>query len=290
MATSFSASRFEDGPLPFRAPRPLAEMESELFKWESLSTATGLGIEPFSLQWFLSVEWQRHCKQAPWIPQLLEFGRHTDETILCIGDSLGTDWTSYARNGASVIACSPFPSELGLIRRNFEVRGLSAKFMHAMPTKIPLPNSAVDVVCLSGMLQELADQRLVVEELYRVLKPGGKVLAVLPARYPVEFWRALLPPWRKSSRRVPLPNHSPWLPAREPEQGLKARGYRRRTLKKLFHLFQDHRIHKRHLRRSEIPLLWRWYPRRWMEKLVGRYFVLKAFKPVTLALPQAAAA
>ena len=46
----------------------------------------------------------------------------------------------------------------------------------------------------------------------------------------------------------------------------------------------EHRIHKRHLHRLEVPHVWRWTPLPILERLMGRALVLKAFKPLNAAL------
>ena len=127
-------------------------------------------------------------------PRLLEFAKHGGETLLGLGDGLGTDWIQYARHGAHVVVCSPSAEQLALVRRNFELRGLAGRFLSARPASLPLESSSIDVVCVSGLLDEVADPHAVVNEVYRVLKPGGKVLAVTPARYDVDYWSRLLFP------------------------------------------------------------------------------------------------
>ena len=62
------------------------------------------------------------------------------------------------------------------------------------------------------------------------------------------------------------------------------RGFSRRGLRRLFAGFIEHRIHKRHLRRSEIPHLFRWLPLPVLERLMGRFLILKAFKPLSAAM------
>src|SRR5262249_51922879 len=132
--------------------------------------------EPFSLQWFLDVENARHSKHARWIPKLLEFAKHPGERLLGLGNGLGTDWAQYARHGAEVVVCSPSPDQLSLVHRNFQLRGLRGVFLHADPGNLPLESASIDVVCVNGLLQEQPDPRPGIEEVYRVLKPGGKVV------------------------------------------------------------------------------------------------------------------
>jgi hypothetical protein len=68
------------------------------------------------------------------------------------------------------------------------------------------------------------------------------------------------------------------------------REYSGRRLRLLFSDFTDHRLHKRQLRRREAPWLLRALPRLWLERLFGRFLILKAFKPITAAPPRHAAA
>ena len=63
-----------------------------------------------------------------------------------------------------------------------------------------------------------------------------------------------------------------------------------RQLHRLFARFAEHRVHTRHLRRSEAPHLWRWLPRPLLERWMGHVLVIKAFKPLSSALPNNAAA
>jgi ubiquinone/menaquinone biosynthesis C-methylase UbiE len=265
------------GVLPLPSPPQLTEIADQLYACEVLNPASGRqaadeAAEPYTLQWFLSIENQRHSRQGQWIPRLLEFAKHGGETLLGLGNGLGTDWLHYARHGASVIVCSPSAEQLALVRRNFELRGLAGRFLHARATAIPLVSASIDVVCVSHLLHEVEDSAAVIEEIYRVLKPGGKVLAVTPSRYDIDFWYRLCFPWRR------------WLPRRNSTLPVASVRFSRWELRRLFGRFIEHRIHKRQLRRAEIPHVWRWVPRPMLERLMGRVLVLKAFKPLSAAI------
>jgi SAM-dependent methyltransferase len=218
----------------------------------------------------LNIEDQRHSRHGRWIPKVLEFAKHEGETLLGMGNGLGTDWIQYARHGASVVVCSAFAGQLELIQRNFELRGLPGRFLHAAPDSLPLESASIDVACLSSVLPDPCNSR-VVEEVYRVLKPGGKVLAVTPAKYDVDYWYRLC---------FPLVH---WLRGCKEEDATVGARFSARRLKKLFAPFVEHRVSKRHLRRSEVPHLWRVLPLPLLQRLLGRVLVLKAFKPVAAA-------
>jgi SAM-dependent methyltransferase len=262
---------------PLSGPHSPADFAARLYATEALNPnaprpVPDAGPEPYTLQWYLNIENQRHRRQGKWIPRLLEFSKHAGETLLGLGSGLGTDWLQYARHGAAVVVCSPSADQLALIRRNFELRGLSGRFVHASATALPLEASSIDVVCVSGLLHEVHEPHVVVDEIYRVLKPGGKVLAVTPARYDVDCWT-----------RWCFPLQS-WFKAKAAQSTGPVVRFSRRELRRLFGRFVEHRIHKRHLHRLEVPHVWRWTPLPILERLMGRALVLKAFKPLNAAL------
>lgn len=234
--------------------------------------------EPYTLQWYLEIEQQRHGRQGRWIPRLLEFAKHSGETLLGIGAGLGTDWIQYARYGAKVVVCSSSSDQLALVRRNFALRDLIGRFLHAPPTAIPLENSSIDVACLHGLPVEVGAPDGLVEEIYRVLKPGGKVLAVMPAQYDVDFWQKICFPWKR------------WLARKAPPESVFLPKFTAWGLRRLFGRFVEHRVYKRQLRRREVPHVWRWLPLSILQRLFGRVLVVKAFKPLSAAMAIQAAA
>lgn len=247
------------------------EVARNLFSFEALQPTVTHAfreeVEPFSLQWFLNIENQRHSKQGRWIPKLLEFTKHQGERLLGLGHGLGTDWVQYAAHGAEVVVCSSSASQMSLVRRNFELRGLEGRFINARPANLPLDACSIDVVCLSSLFHGIDHLPEAIQEVYRVLKPGGKVLAVTPAYYDVDFWVRTIFFWNR------------WLGS-SPRQDNPEKRHSARGLKRLFHRFVDHRVHKRQLRGSELPHLWRWLPQPLMARLMGRVLVMKAFKPL----------
>jgi SAM-dependent methyltransferase len=268
----------EDGPAStssrgLNGPHNPAEFAERLYARESLSPPLPRSraddvAEPYTLQWFLDIENLRHHRHGRWIPRVLEFGKHAGETLLGLGNGLGTDWLQYARQGAHVVVCCSASVQLALIRRNFELRGLSGRFLHAAAGSLPLEPCSIDVACLSGLLPDESNVK-VVEDVYRVLKPGGKVLVITPAKYDVDYWIRRFFPWYTWFRRG-----AEQAPAR----------FSGRRLRRLFGQFVEQRVYKRHLRRSEVPHLWRWLPMPVLERTIGRVLVLKAFKPLSAAM------
>lgn len=226
---------------------------------------------PYTLPWFEQVERQRYARHGYWVPKLLEFKRHAGETLLGLGEGLGTDWLQYARHGTQVIASSPSQEQLGIVRRNFDLRGQAGRFVHAPPHALPIDAASIDVVVIQGLLHELDRPATVIDEAYRVLRPGGKVIVVAPAKYDATFWYTTIFPWRRLLERR----------GERPPGKRLATG---RSLRREFARFVEHKVYKRHLRRSNLPQIWRVYPLPVMERLLGQLLILKAFKPLSAAL------
>ena len=254
--------------IPFLSDRDEADRLAMRESWRSpTSRKYDSHLDPFTLPWFLQIERKRYARHGAWIPHVLEFSRHRGEKLLALGDGLGTDWVRYAENGTEVIVCSPSPEQLLMVRRHFELRAVRGEFREGNGTSLPLPSHHLDLVCLSERDWDNEDLPRSVDEIFRVLRPGGKVMAIFPAAFDSAHWQRKLLPWQR------------WFGTAPPKTS--GRVFRSRELRSLFANFGEVRISKRHLRRSDLPHLWRVMPLPILERLMGRYLIVKAFKPLS---------
>ena len=228
-------------------------------------------LEPYSRAWYEELEIKRYATHGGWLRRLLEFTRHQGETLFMLGAGVGTDALQYQRHGVDVTICAGPNDHPELVRRNFAQRGLSLPIVHfGADHALPFVRNSFDLAYINMLGNpELAGVDTIVE-VYRVLKPGGKVFVLAPARYDVAFWqRVLLPvrPWNRHQGR--LSNQA---------------GESAMSIRRLFAPFDEARISKRHLRPSDLPYLWRFAPRSVLERLIGQVLILRAFKSVTAAL------
>ena len=66
-----------------------------------------------------------------------------------------------------------------------------ADFLIGSAYSIPLPNNSVDIVICSEVLEHLHEYNDAINEIHRVLKPGGKFYASVPASWPEKICWAL---------------------------------------------------------------------------------------------------
>jgi SAM-dependent methyltransferase len=101
------------------------------------------------------------------------------DTVLDIGAGAGTDTLIASRlvgPRGRVIALDITPAMVGKLRELLARRGIAnVEVIEGNAESIPLPDAAVDVVTSNGMLNLVPDKRAAIREIFRVLRPGGRV-------------------------------------------------------------------------------------------------------------------
>lgn len=261
-------------PLPFAVPEP-ARPDGHLAATRELIRPPGVRrarreCEPFTDEWFEELELKRYQRHGAWLDRALEFGRHPDQSVLVLGPGAGTDAVRYARHGMRVTVGTDAADWPRVVRDNFDRAGQRAEFEDVSGPSLPFADASFDVVALNALHAPALPDQCRAGELFRVLRPGGKLIGLFPAHYDCAFWQgALLPLVRLW-----------WTRPADPATAPKTTG---RDLRRLFAQFEDHRVSKRHLRRGELPHLWRVLPLFVLERWIGRVLVLKAKKAIFAA-------
>jgi len=101
------------------------------------------------------------------------------EVVLDVGSGAGTDTLLAAKMVGStgrVIALDMTEAMLDKLKMNVEKAGTSnVQFLKGSAEKIELPDGSVDVVISNGVINLVPNKKAVFRELYRVLKPGGRI-------------------------------------------------------------------------------------------------------------------
>jgi ubiquinone biosynthesis O-methyltransferase len=113
-------------------------------------------------------------------PRLKYFDRIVGDwrglTVLDLGCAGGFMAEPLARRGASVIGIDPSAPAVAAAREHARSEGLSIDFRVASGEDLPVPNESLDCVVVVDVLEHVADLLLVLNEIHRVLKPGGRIL------------------------------------------------------------------------------------------------------------------
>ncbi len=99
--------------------------------------------------------------------------------LLEVGCSMGNDTIQFARRGMQVVGVDLTDAAINLIRQRFALYGQSGEFQVADAEHLPFPDNSFDAVYSFGVLHHTPDTAGAIEEVRRVLKPGGKAYIML---------------------------------------------------------------------------------------------------------------
>jgi SAM-dependent methyltransferase len=127
---------------------------------------------PGSAGFFADLE-QYHFEKLHHLPRLVPFDQYGGRRVLEVGCGAGTDLIRFARNGAIVTGVDLASSSIKLARSNFALEGRKADLIVADGEALPFADRSFDLVYAHGVVQYTTDDRALVGECRRVLRPGG---------------------------------------------------------------------------------------------------------------------
>jgi ubiquinone/menaquinone biosynthesis C-methylase UbiE len=230
-------------------------------------------------EWFLEAERCRYTETAPWMPELMEFDRHGGEDVLEIGGGMGTDLAQYAARGARVTDVDLSGADLTLAKENFVVRGLKGRFIQHDAETLVFDDNSFDLVYANGVLPHTINTTRMVREIFRVLRPGGLVIASVYAEDSLYYWRNLV--WNIGLREGQLRRYSTGaLMSRMVERSCPVvKAYTRKRLAALFDPFSTISISQQHIEPRTVPRMLRRFPPRALGRIMGWSLIIKATKP-----------
>ena len=125
-------------------------------------------------------------------------GLQPGDLLLDLGCGFGRHAYEAARRGARVVAFDYAEQELKEVRNTFgamadagEVRTASlAGAVEGDGTRLPFADASFDRIIASEVLEHIPDDQRALDELSRVLRPGGSIAVTVPAWWPETIcWR-----------------------------------------------------------------------------------------------------
>lgn len=98
-----------------------------------------------------------------------------DERVLDLAAGTGTSSVALAKSGAHVVAADFSPGMLEVGRQKHGQNPL-LEFVEADATKLPFADNSFDAVTMSFGLRNVVEPKKALSELYRVTKPGGRIV------------------------------------------------------------------------------------------------------------------
>jgi ubiquinone/menaquinone biosynthesis C-methylase UbiE len=150
------------------------------------------GTQFTDLEWgsktfFDEVERFRYSSQ-PFMTDVVGFDRFAGKKVLEVGCGLGTDLLQFARNRAVVTGIDLTPKSIELVKKRFAMENLSVDARVADAEALPFEDDSFDVVYSFGVLHHTPNTQKAIDEVRRVLKPGGKLIIMLYNRTSLHVW------------------------------------------------------------------------------------------------------
>jgi ubiquinone/menaquinone biosynthesis C-methylase UbiE len=147
----------------------------------------------------LSYEKKREFRYSlqDYMNDVFSFNDFKGKMVLEIGCGAGIDSAEFARNGASVISTDLTRTSTELTRDLLTEIGMPSNVVESNALSLPFKNDIFDCVYSFGVLHHFPGIESALAEIYRILKPGGKVMVMLYHRdsllyaYSIIFWRGI---------------------------------------------------------------------------------------------------
>lgn len=110
----------------------------------------------------------------PYIKTFAKFEEATGKQVLEIGVGLGADHQQFAQAGALLHGIDLTERAIEHTQRRFALFGLQSELKQGDAENLPYADNSFDVVYSWGVLHHSPNTAKAIEEVYRVLKPGGE--------------------------------------------------------------------------------------------------------------------
>jgi SAM-dependent methyltransferase len=109
----------------------------------------------------------------PYIPAFAEFGRFRGARVLEVGVGLGADHERFAAAGAELYGVDLTERAIEHTRARLAFSGLRSELQVADAEALPFPDAHFDLVYSWGVLHHSPSPERALDEVWRVLRPGG---------------------------------------------------------------------------------------------------------------------
>lgn len=127
--------------------------------------------------------------------KIFDFDKWKGKTILEIGAGAGIDAVEFARYGAIVHATDLTDKAIGHTTELANKLNINLNIRKADATNLPYENEFFDLVYAFGILHHIPQVEKAMDEIHRVLKPGGKCYAMLYHKNSLLYHYSILYLW-----------------------------------------------------------------------------------------------
>jgi ubiquinone/menaquinone biosynthesis C-methylase UbiE len=135
----------------------------------------------------------REINEPPDLARALhEYVFFSGKRVLEVGCGNGYTLGKYAQAGAEVYGIDVTETAVDISRKRFEYQRLKGDFIVGNAEDLPYENNFFDCICSMGVLHHVPDTEKAVSEIYRCLRPGGRLIVMVYHRDSIPY-RVVMP-------------------------------------------------------------------------------------------------
>lgn len=176
----------------------MAQLKKEVAKWWDKNpfvySFDKVEIKP-DASFFRNID-RKFVKWTPWaqndsrpLSGVINYEELNGKKVLDIGIGAGWSAEQFARAGADVAGIDISPAAVELARERFRLFNLpQARIFAADAHNLPFEDNAFDFALAWGCLMHMPDTQKAVDEIYRVLRPKGRIKAMMYNKHSLHWW------------------------------------------------------------------------------------------------------
>jgi ubiquinone/menaquinone biosynthesis C-methylase UbiE len=159
--------------------------------WDANPCGSRLSDEPERREYFAEIEAKRYSHESH-ISQIARFGDFKGKRVLEIGTGIGTDGLQFQTNGARYVGIDLTLAGQRLAKEQFGLAGCESNVMVGNAEILPLAGDYFDHIYSFGVIHHSPSTETIVNEMFRVLKPGGTFCVMIYNRSSINYYLEIM--------------------------------------------------------------------------------------------------
>ena len=155
--------------------------------WDSNPCGSRLSDEPGRREYFAEIEAKRYSHESH-ISRIARFEDFKEKRVLEIGTGIGTDGLQFQSNGADYVGIDLTLAGQRLAKEQFGLAGCESNVMVGNAELMPIAGDHFDHIYSFGVIHHSPSTETIVDEMFRVLKPGGTFCVMIYNRSSINYY------------------------------------------------------------------------------------------------------